>query len=200
MVDAGACEADEDLWLRARAGDGRAFTLVFERYIDRVFGHCLSRCTTRADAEELASLVFFEAWRLADRVRLVDGSMLPWLLVVATNLARNQQRARRRHDGLLARASALAPERVAADVSDEVIERHEQSQRGSAVAAALSRLRRPEQEVIALCDLAELTYEAAAQVLDVPVGTVRSRLSRARAKLRVALAGHAPNLTDMENK
>ena len=70
------------------------------------------------------------------------------------------------------------------DFADEIAERIDDTARLAALRAAFGRLRPAEQEVIALCVWAELDYAAAAEALDVPIGTVRSRLHRARGKLR----------------
>jgi RNA polymerase sigma factor (sigma-70 family) len=190
MRDAEEPASDEALWLRVRAGEAAEVGTIFDRHNARVLRHCRRWTQSNADAEDLTSMVFLEALRRADAVRFVDGSALPWLLVVATNLARNQARARRRYRALLSRLPA--PETVG-DVAEEVIatvDNHDQALR---LTAALGTLRRSEQDVVALCDLAGLSYVQAADALGIPVGTVRSRLSRARAKLRRAL-GDEPSM------
>lgn len=140
-------------------------------------------------------MVFLEALRRASAVRFVDGSALPWLLVVATNLARNQSRARRRYRALLARLPSPIPQ---ADIADDVAADLESRERTARLRGAMGSLRPAEQDVLALCDLAELSYEEAATALGVPVGTVRSRLSRARAKLRGALAPNGDSTTALQ--
>ena len=182
--------SDEALWLRARAGEAAAVGTIFDRHSSRVLGHCRRWTQSDADAEDLTSMVFLEAVRRAEAVHFVDGSALPWLLVVATNLARNQGRARRRYRALLSRLPAPEP---LADIADEVIDALDNRDQASRLTAALSTLRRSDQDVITLCDLAGLSYTEAAVALHIPVGTVRSRLSRARAKLRRAL-GDEPSM------
>jgi RNA polymerase sigma factor (sigma-70 family) len=92
---------DVDLWRRARAGDGRSFAAVFRLHRDAVTRQALRFLADPADAEEAAAAAFFELWRRRDSVRVVDGSVLPWLLVTAANLARNGLRAARRREALL---------------------------------------------------------------------------------------------------
>lgn len=77
----------------------------------------------------------------------------------------------------------LPPDETVRDFADEVADRVDDTVQLAAVRTALARLRRAEREVLALCVWSGLGYEAAAEALGVPVGTVRSRLSRARAKL-----------------
>lgn len=100
------------------AGDGEAFGVIFDRHAGAVFGQCRRRAESVADAEDLASIVFLEALRRAADVRFVDGSVRPWLLVVATNTARNQARARRRYRLML---SKLPDPGAEPDVADEVV-------------------------------------------------------------------------------
>jgi RNA polymerase sigma-70 factor (ECF subfamily) len=115
--------------------------------------------------------------------------VLPWLLGVALNLARNRWRADRRARAALARLDLTARE---VDFSDEVVERMADERRMAAVLSLFRRLPRREQEVLALCAWADRTYEDCAVVLGVPVGTIRSRLSRARVRLRELLAEDGP--------
>lgn len=186
-------DTDESLWARAVAGDGSAFAAVFDRHADTVHTHCARRAGSWVDAQDLTSLVFLEAWRQRTRVRFVDGSALPWLLVVATNVTRNQTRARRRY----ARALARVPgDPHAPDIADEAIADIEAEQVAAEVAACIRRLRTDEQDVVSLCDLGGLGYAEAAAVLGIPVGTVRSRLSRARARLRAMLTDPATEALD----
>jgi DNA-directed RNA polymerase specialized sigma24 family protein len=95
--------SDELLWSQAADGRRVAFGDVFDRHVRAVYRHCRRLSSTVSDAEDLTSLVFLEAWRGRDRVRFVDGSVRPWLLATATNVARNASRARRRYDAVLAR-------------------------------------------------------------------------------------------------
>jgi RNA polymerase sigma-70 factor (ECF subfamily) len=100
---------------------------------------------------------------------------------ITVNVVRNFSRATRRHKAAMARL----PEPTAVpDFADELAEHIDDTARLAALRAAFDRLRPTDQEVIALCVWAELDYAAAAEALDVPIGTVRSRLHRARGKLR----------------
>lgn len=118
------------------------------------------------------------------------GSPRPWLLGIATNVARNTRRAHRRHSAAVARLPR--PEAVR-DFADEVAGNLDDQAYLRAVRTAVDRLRRPEREVLALCAWGGLDYAAAAEALGIPVGTVRSRLSRARAKLAAQLGDREPD-------
>lgn len=173
---------------RVRAGDQEAFGVLFEDYARAVYNHAFRLTGNWSTAEEVVSLTFLEAWRLRSTVEPEGSSLLPWLLGIALNVARNVSRAARRHQAAMGRLPT-AP--AVADFADELVSRLDDAAR---LEAALGRLRRGEREVLALCVWSGLDYVAAAEALGVPVGTVRSRLSRARRKLRrlAAVPPHDP--------
>jgi RNA polymerase sigma-70 factor (ECF subfamily) len=176
-----AMEVDDSiLWSRASSGDSEAFGVLFERHGRAIYNYCFRRVGSWAVAEDLASIVFLEAWRRIDK-ELPRGKELPWLLGIATNVVRNRSRAERRHSAALRRIPQPRPDPSFADDSDQRIDDEELIGRALAL---VTRLPRREQEVFALCAWSELSYEDAAIALGIPVGTVRSRLSRARARLR----------------
>jgi RNA polymerase sigma factor (sigma-70 family) len=181
---------DSELWRRAADQGGAAFGELFERHADAVYVHCFRRTASWSRAEELTSVVFLEAWRHRQSVRLDTDSILPWLLAVANNVIRNANRSLRRHQRLLAK---LPPPPQADDFGDDAAGRLDDEREMAQILERLGVLRRQEQEVIALCDWAELSYSQAAAALDVPVGTVRSRLSRAHEHLRARLGEAAEN-------
>jgi RNA polymerase sigma factor (sigma-70 family) len=138
--------------------------------------------------------VFVEAWRRRRDVRPIDESARPWLLGVANNLLRNHRRSLRRYRAALARLPSPVPQ---PDPADDVAGRLADERQMSRVLALVERLPRRDQEVLALCAWSELTYHEAATVLDIPVGTVRSRLARARARL-AELDGNPWSRTDTD--
>ena len=177
-----ASASDPDLWSHAaNEGAGEAFGELFERHADRVYAHCFSRTGSWSMAEDLTSVVFLEAWRRRVEVRFSGDSALPWLLGVANNATRNAQRSVRRHNLLLAK---LPPPGEEADIAAEAAARVDQERLARHLLCAMGGLRQPEQEVLALCDWAGLSYSEAAVAMGVPEGTVRSRLFRARQHLR----------------
>jgi RNA polymerase sigma factor (sigma-70 family) len=153
------------------------FTTMYDAHAAELLRYLWRRCGDRAQAEDLLSVVFLEAWRR--RAALRPGAPpRPWLFGIATNVLRNHRRSVRRHRAALERIAAPAP--ASAPAADE------QAAINARLAEALDALRslpRHEQDVVALCVWAELSYEEAAAALGVPVGTVRSRLSRARRRL-----------------
>jgi RNA polymerase sigma-70 factor (ECF subfamily) len=171
---------DSVLWSRARSGDSEAFGMLFERHARTIYNYCFRRVGSWAVAEDLVSIVFLEAWRRVDK-QLPSGKELPWLFGIATNVVRNRRRSERRYAAALRRVSQPVSEPSFADDSDQRIDDEELMGRALAV---LARLPRREQEVFALCAWSGLSYEDAAVALRIPVGTVRSRLSRARARLQ----------------
>jgi len=171
---------DSTLWARSQAGDADAFGLLFERHAKAIYNYCFRRTGDWALAEDLLSVVFLEAWRRRKK-ELEPGMVLPWLYGIATNVLRNQWRSQRRYAAALRRVPGARDEPGFADAAESRID---DERRMREVLAVVAKLPRREQDVFALCAWAGLSYEEAATALGVPVGTVRSRLSRARARLR----------------
>ncbi len=168
---------DFSLWLRGQTGDADAFGLLFDRHARAIHNYCFRRVGNWATAEDLLSIVFLEAWRHRDK-SLAPDQVLPWLYGIATNVVRNRWRAERRYAAALRRLPKPRPE---PDLASELADDEEQMVE---VLNLVRRLPQREQQVVALCAWSQLSYEEAATALNVPVGTVRSRLSRARARLR----------------
>ncbi|WP_199820940.1 RNA polymerase sigma factor [Streptomyces fulvoviolaceus] len=173
-------DVDTNLRKRIRAGDHNAFGELFDAYARSVYNHAYRLTGEWSTAEDVVSLTFLDAWRLRAKLDEEGGSLRPWLLGIATNVTRNTRRAARRHAAAVGRLPRAEPVR---DFADEVAGRLDDAAQLAVVQTALARLRRAEREVLALCVWSGLDYQAAAEALGVPVGTVRSRLSRARTKL-----------------
>lgn len=171
---------DFTLWTRSRRGDPDAFGLLFERHARTIYNFCFRRTGEWAAAEDLLSIVFLEAWRHRGR-ELPADKVLPWLFGIAVNVVRNRRRSERRYAAALLRVPRPRPEPGFADAADERLDDESQMR---AVLAVVSQLARREQDVFVLCAWFDLPYEDAALSLGIPVGTVRSRLSRARRHLR----------------
>lgn len=171
---------DSALWQRVRAGDAIAFGLLFERHGNTIYNYCFRRVGNWAAAEDLLSVVFLECWRRRD-AEIPSGNVLAWLYGIATNVLRNRRRTERRHAAALRRLPEPPAGQAEGDLADQRVddERHMQQ-----VLGFVRQLPRPELEVFALCGWFDLTYEEAALALGIPVGTVRSRLSRARKRLQ----------------
>jgi RNA polymerase sigma-70 factor (ECF subfamily) len=190
-------ETDRELWQRVRSNDREAFALLFDRYADSVYNYCFRRSADWAAAEDIVSSVFVEAWQRRTDLEITSASdrLLPWLLGVATNLVRSRNRSA----GRLARA--LLRERVRTshepDFADDAVGRIADEQRMRAVLASVRSLPQAEQEALALYAWAGLNYDEVAAALGIPVGTVRSRLSRARQRLG---AGSPPVVAQQESE
>ncbi|GGX70404.1 RNA polymerase sigma factor [Streptomyces hiroshimensis] len=166
---------------RIRAGDREAFAELYDEHARTVYNHAFRLTGDWSSAEEVMSETFLDAWRTREKVEPEGGSLRPWLLGIATNKARNANRRVRRRLAFLTRRPPADP---VLDFADESASRIDDARELAAVFKAVQALRRPEREVLALCVWSGLDYAQAAQALGVPVGTVRSRLSRARARLR----------------
>ncbi|MDX2601077.1 RNA polymerase sigma factor [Streptomyces caniscabiei] len=165
---------------RIRAGDREAFAELYDAYARAVYNHAHRLTGDWSTAEEVMADTFLDAWRTRERLEPDGGSLKPWLLGMATNKARNATRGLGRRLAFLARRPAPPP---VTDFADETAGRLDDARRLDAVRQVYGRLRRAEREVLALCVWSGLDYGQAAEALGVPVGTVRSRLSRARARL-----------------
>ncbi|WP_406056407.1 RNA polymerase sigma factor [Streptomyces sp. NBC_01077] len=166
---------------RFRAGDPSALGEAYDEHARVLYHYAFRVCGDRAAAEDVVSAAFLEAWRCRGKVHAEGGTLRPWLLGIATNIMRGSAREARRRDAALARM----PERgVLPDFADDVLARMTDGEQVRAARAALGKLRRREREVFTLVVWAGLDYAAAGEALGIPVGTVRSRLSRSRERLR----------------
>ena len=174
--------SDRVLWQQAREGDAPAFGVLFERHARRIYNYCFRRTGDWALAEDLTSTTFLLAWRGRRHAPLQAESALPLLYGIATNVLRNQRRSLRRRREAFAR---LPLERAKEpDFAEENSARLDDQAAMQELLQLLGKLPRREQDVIALCDWSGLSYEDAAVALDIPIGTVRSRLARGRRRLR----------------
>ncbi|NLO28558.1 MAG: RNA polymerase sigma factor [Actinobacteria bacterium] len=180
---------DRDLWDRSVQGDAGAFGQIFERHARSIYNYLFRRCGDWATAEDLTSIVFLEAWRKRRKVTLEHDSALPLLFGIAVNVLRNRRRAEFRYRSALDRLS-MPPQLL--DDPGDLADRLADEQQMRAILAAFVQLPKREQDVVSLCIWTGLSYENAATALGIPVGTVRSRLSRGRRRLRELLgeSGH----------
>lgn len=158
------------------------FRDLFDRHAPAVFNFCARRTADLSLADDLTSIVFLEAWKHRDRTELDDmDNPLPWLLGVANNVVRNDLRARIRYRAALRRLPDFPS---VASGEDQAVARADAERAFSAALSALRSLAKTEQDVVVMVLWSGLTYEEAASALGIPAGTVRSRLSRARARLQ----------------
>jgi RNA polymerase sigma factor (sigma-70 family) len=176
--------ADEDvLWAAALVQDGPAFGRLFDLHRDAVLRQALRLVSSPADAEEVAASAFFELWRKRESVRLVNGSLLPWLLVTAANLSRNSSRSLMRRERLLRRAPRDhddAEARAFARIDDDLPR--------SELVLALRRLPQRDAALVTMAALEGYRVAEIAQLLGLTENAARVRLHRAHKKLRGLLA------------
>jgi len=174
-------EPDAELWHRAEQGDGRAFAAIFDRHRDRLFRSALRAIANPADAEDAVAATFLELWRLRSRVRLVDGSLLPWLLATGHNVARNLTRSRRRYRAFLARIPRDDDARSAEDLTVDEFEAFERSRQAEELLAGLSQA---DAELLTLVGVEELSVAEVAALHGISVDAAKQRISRARRRAR----------------
>lgn len=180
---------DGELLFRLSRGDEPAYRMLHDRHQSPVYRMSLVLMRTTWDAEEVAATAFFELWRKRDKVRVIDGSALPWLLATTSYAAKNSLRSRRRYQRLLNR---IPHDGNVPDHADEVALAMDSLKISQSVREALMGLNTRDASVVVLCAIHELPASEAAVVLGIPEGTVKSRLSRVKARLRGTLHEYAP--------
>jgi RNA polymerase sigma-70 factor, ECF subfamily len=161
--------SDPHLVERAQAGDERAFAELVDRYGGAVVSLCYASTLNVAESEDLSQEVFMAAWRGLPRFRGASA-FSTWLFALARNACIDQARRR------AVRPQLVDDREHAADVVDEA-----PRETARAILAAAAELSLPLRQALLLRDVQGLSYEEIARVQDVPLGTVRSRLSAARA-------------------
>lgn len=163
--------------------DPDGFTAIYNRYFPAVHGYVAGRLGPQV-ADDLAAEAFLIAFRKRDTFDASRGGVRPWLFGIATRLVAQHRRAETRRYRALARTGA---EPAAESHENRVITWVAAEGLQPQLARALAALSREERDVLLLMALSQLSHEEIAQALAIPYGTVGSRLSRARKKLRVAL-------------
>ena len=199
-----AMEAAHDAKLvqRFNAGDSSAFVEIMERYQSKIFSIALGLLRNRADAEEIAQDTFIRAHRGLARFR-GDSSLATWLHRIAVNLSRNRYWYffRRRRHATLSLDSQLGSENeatfaelIAADTPNPAQE-SARTEFSSLVAACMEKLDASHREILTLRNVLNRSYEEIATTLNLNVGTVKSRIARARQNLRAQLADACPEFS-----
>ena len=184
-------DADELLIERIKAGDMAAYNLMVIRHYDRIFSRVLQLLNNKQDAEEVTQDAFIRAHRGLENFR-GDASFSTWLYQIATNLAHNRYWYwfRRKRDQSISldqpqcEDGSLTLENVmpcADESSAEAVVTQEFVDR---VSACMQYLNDKHKEVLILRNVKNLTYDEIAQQLEISVGTVKSRIARARESLR----------------
>jgi RNA polymerase sigma factor (sigma-70 family) len=173
---------DGHVFSRSRS-EPQLFTIIFDRYYRSVHRY-VNRRVGSTLADDIAAETFTRAFERRSSYDTTAERALPWLLGIATNLLAHHRRSEARR----LRALAAAKESVESErFTDAAARRVDAAAERERLAAALEQLDDYDREALLLYAWAELKYEEIAQVLGIPVGTVRSRLHRSRRKLREAL-------------
>lgn len=179
--------SDDNLVARIRDGDLHAFSALVRRYQDRVYGLCLRWLGDGAGAEDTAQEVFVALYRSLDRFR-GESSLSTWIFRITVNHCKNRKMSRERrawgrHVPLDGAQWDEGPERQVAADGPWADAGAEQSHAEALVRQGLEALSEEHRQVIVLRDIQDLDYDEIAAILDLPRGTVKSRLHRARAEL-----------------
>lgn len=178
---------DAELWVQVRRGDTQAFSRLFDRHADSVHNYCVYRNGSFQDAEDLTSTVFLEAWRSRERLWLDGPTALPLLFGIASHVCSHHRRSRGRAVRALPRLVGAGRD-VEDDHADRVAGQVDAERQVRRVHQALERLSADHRAIVDLCLIGGSDIPTAAVALNVPEGTVKSRLSRARSQLRESLS------------
>ena len=181
----GEVPGDRDLIERARRGDGDAFGLLVVRHQDRIYNAVLRFCADAEDAHDIVQRAFINAWRRLASFK-GDSAFSTWMYRIAFNEAVSFRRegGRRRLVPLQGREGEPGPDPADDRRPGDRIDAEENARK---VQEALNRLDPEERKILVLKELEDRSYEEIAQILEIPLGTVRSRLFRARAALKEKL-------------
>ena len=180
----GSPKEESAAWAASLKNDGHAFAVVFDLHRDRVYHHALRMTTNVHDAEDVVAATFLELWRLRTSVRVVDGSVLPWLLVTATNLSRNLTRGIRRYRALIASLPRATEVRSSEDTA---LEKIEELRLAANLREAMSTMSSNDVALIMLTTFEHYSSTQVGAALGISKGASRTRLHRARTRLAVAL-------------
>lgn len=179
-------EDERELIEACRAGRVEAFGRLVVRYKDRLYPTLLRFTGNAEDALDLIQDTFLRAYQKIDRFH-GESSFYTWVYRIAVNLALSERR-KRRPPIRLSDIPSFDPADAADDPGrSDPSSRLERREREQMVQKALDQLPPDFRAVVVLKDLEGLRYEKIAEILDIPVGTVRSRLHRGRAELRSRL-------------
>jgi RNA polymerase sigma factor (sigma-70 family) len=169
--------------IAASVRESERFAAVFERHFSSIHGYLQRRLGSDL-ADELAAETFVVAFRARGKYDHAHASARPWLFGIAANLARHQRRTERRR--LLAYRRSV--NNIVGEGNDAIDARLDAQANRPELARALASLAEGDRDALLLYAWAELSYEEIGEALAIPVGTVRSRISRARRQVRELLA------------
>ncbi|MFD1931096.1 MULTISPECIES: RNA polymerase sigma factor [Nonomuraea] len=181
-------EADDAELIRRSHDDPEQFATLFDRYVRQIHRYVARRLGTQV-ADDIAAETFLIAFRRRAAYDVTQPLARPWLYGIATTL---MARHRRDEERFLRALSRTGMDPLPEPMADTVIGRVAAQEEDRRIAGALAGLSQGDRDVLLLVAWEDLAYEEVAQALGVPIGTVRSRLHRARRKTRAALGGADP--------
>lgn len=158
------------------------FRVIYLEHVQGVVGF-LRRSVDRDVAQDLAARTFMIGWQKRDDFDSARGTVRNWLWGIANNVLLHHHRSVGRERRAVARLSRYVDADRGVDLQEEVVSGIDMAERGSAIQAAIATMRPADQTIIRMWAVESCTYEEIAEAFDVPIGTVRSRLSRLRSKL-----------------
>ncbi|TFD49597.1 sigma-70 family RNA polymerase sigma factor [Cryobacterium frigoriphilum] len=185
---AGPTGSDRARLQAIQRGDRAAFGTLYEEYVRDVYHYALRMLRDTAGAEDITQDVFILAWTKRAEIRVVDVSLLPWLLAATRNLSLNRLK-RKSYSATLDGSTEMIDPRPGPE--DVLLDR----QLGASIATAVARLSESDQKLYRLCLVDELSYRDAAHQLETTAGAVRNRLTRLRRTLRISLASQNEGLS-----
>jgi RNA polymerase sigma-70 factor (ECF subfamily) len=192
--------SDETLVARVKAGDRRAFDVLVLRYQDRIVNLCTRKLGDREEAADAAQEAFLKAYRAIPGFE-EKSKFFTWLFRIAVNCAFSRRRRRGRERDAIPLSTDQAARgqdgddddgaRIeAADLRDEPAARALREEQARRVGEAIGALEDDHHRIVLLRDVEGLAYEEISEVLDIPIGSVKSRLHRARLILREKLKAY----------
>lgn len=172
----------EHIIARARRGDADAFEQLVTAYRNQVFRLALRMCGNEADADEVAQEAFLSAWKGLPNFR-GESRFSTWLYQLTTHAAIDLMRREKRQA-----AAEDIDEITAADDGPSPQQQVERTETQREIRSALMQLPEEYRQVLLLRFMQELSYEEIGRALKLPVGTVKSRLNRAKAQLKDILS------------
>ncbi|MDA0353493.1 MAG: sigma-70 family RNA polymerase sigma factor [Chloroflexi bacterium] len=186
----------EALIARAQDGDLPSFNSLVVRFQDPVYSLALRMLGSQEAAEDATQEAFIRAWRRIDTFR--GGRFQSWLFTIVANLSRDELRRRGRRPQTSLDAARDDPNRASLDPVDDRPSPEAVAEQGDLRAileSALAQLPDDWREIVLLSDVQDLAYDEIARITGLPLGTVKSRLSRARGRLRDIISAAAePNV------
>lgn len=179
--------------------DPERFGIIFDRHFSTIYRY-IARRIGPDGADELAGESFRIAFERRESFDPAWSSARPWLYGIATNLLRGHYRSEQRRLRAMRRSMATAQVAVAESAFERAGERLDAETEMNLVATAIATLAASDRDTLVLFALEGLSYAEVAEVLAIPVGTVRSRINRARTQIRELLNSTGQVLPDQHNQ